>query len=164
MNEEQDFLVNELTRAPRNYLPSRRLLIILLLTVFISFLLFLIWHPYLTGIQYPKVTEVANCTYSPLEAEINVKYSYARLQFNDCLIATDSLSEVVNWYEKNSIGPFGIKEEYKRWENPIFGISMTRRVYFMPPSCLIKRIGSCASDTSSNVGIYSWVSFILYNP
>src|SRR5574341_125806 len=161
MKEEQESLVNEITRASQNNLVSNRFLIFLFLGMLILCWLVLAWRPDLTGIQYPAASKIANCTYSQLETELNLKYSYARLQLNDSLIATDYLPAVVNWYKNNSVGPLGIKEENRRWEISMFGIELTRRVFFMPSSCLTKHVGSCASDTSPGIGIYSWATFLL---
>jgi len=121
---------------------------------------------FILGTQYPNSTRIENCIEKPynIEIENNSKYKFVYINFNYCLLTHDPISDVENWYKNKAIKPFNIKNGYHLWENSFFGFSVTYVVYLMSPSCLIPHTGSCNSDISSGIGIYSYTTFILFQP
>jgi hypothetical protein len=132
----------------------------------------IVWRQAIAETHYPRAAKVKDCTYPPLEVEANLAHSVISFQFNHCLIATASLSEITDWYANKyankSVTPLGINLEYNKWENGLFGITTAHHIYFMPPDCLIKQIAPCVSttpsDTGISTGIFSWTSIVLYRP
>jgi hypothetical protein len=100
----------------------------------------------------------------PVVTEFGLENGFIGIDFNYCLIAHNSLSDVMNWYMNNSVGHFGKKEEHQSWKIGLFGVSMTHHVYLMSLGCLIPDYGSCTStsENSPETGIYSWTSYTLY--